>query len=336
MITSHFHRSLTVLWAVVVVLLLGITASSALPPGGAKSSTQGTSSSVSPRTLKAGDTIHFTLTGFPKNEQVYVKIDNGDACPADAAQGACVVHQQKSDGNGRVDGSFVLPKDLKDGKHTLRFLATELLPGKGSKGFTNISPEFTTAGVNQNSSGGHRYNVTSEEILSSGTRQDAGSGDHAENRGGNGSGSPGGGQQANAGQPGEQAGGAGESGQGNETIEYVDAEGRPISKEEYDRLMAGSSETDEATGSEYRDGAENKEGENGKSEDTKDKSKRKATASPRATSKDSGGHAEKTSAETKGDSVEFPWVGTIVFAIMALIAAIVWYMRRRRTATEES
>ncbi|WP_129360090.1 MULTISPECIES: plasmid partitioning protein [Micrococcaceae] len=336
MISSHFHRSLMVLWTVVGVLLLGITASSALPPGGAKSSTQGTSSSVSPGMLKAGDTIHFTLTGFPKNEQVYVKIDNGNACPADAAQGACVVHQQKSDGSGRVDGSFILPKDLKDGKHTLRFLATELLPGKGSKGFTNISPEFTTAGVNQNSSGGHRYNVTSEDILSGGTRQDAGSGDHAANHGGNGEGSSGNGQGPNLSQPGEQTGGAGENGRGDDAIEYVDADGHPISKEEYDRLMAGSSGAGDESGSEHHDGAENKNAESGKSDDAKDKSKRTATASPGATAKKTGGHAENASTETKKDSVEFPWVGTIAFVVMALIAATVWYVRRRRATTQKS
>ena len=67
------------------------------------------------------------------------------------AQGACVVHQQKSDGNGNVSGSFVLPSDLENGQHTLRFLAAG--SKKNSKGdslgtqpFSNKSPVFTVTG----------------------------------------------------------------------------------------------------------------------------------------------------------------------------------------------
>ncbi|MGK4065270.1 plasmid partitioning protein [Rothia sp. HC945] len=330
----HFRRSLIALLAAVVALLVGYTAVSALPPGGAKGSSQGTSSSVSPGTLKAGDTLHFTLSGFPGNEQVYVKIDNGDACPKDALQGACVVHQQKSDGNGHVEGSVVLPKDLKDGKHTLRFLATEVIPGKGSRGFTNLSPEFITAGVNQNSSGGQRYNVTSEEILSGGTRQDTESGDTSANRG-NGGGTAENGQQSNDGRPGEQAGGAGGSGQGGDAIEYVDADGRPISKEEYDRLMSGSSGAGEESGSDDQ-ATEHKDAESGKNDGSKDKTKHKATASPGSTTKKSGDPTEKASAESKKDSAGFPWIGTIAFVVMTLVAATVWYVRRRRTGSQES
>lgn len=332
--TLYFRQPLMALVAAVVALLVGFGGVSALPPGGAKGSTHGTSSSVSPGNLRAGDTLHFTLSGFPRNEQVYIKIDNGDACPKDAAQGACVVHQQKSDGNGHVEGSFVLPKDLKDGKHTLRFLATEVIPGKGSQGFTNLSPEFTTAGVNQNSSGGQRYNVTSEDILSGGTRQDSGSGEASANRG-NGGGTAGNGQQSNGGQPGGQAGGSGESGQGDEAVEYVDADGNPISKEEYDRLMAGSSGAGEESGSEDQ-AAEHKDAESGKNDGSKGTKKRKATASPGAKAKNSGDHAENASAESAKDSAGFPWVGTIAFVVMALTAATVWYVRRRRSGSQES
>jgi len=291
--TLYFRRALMALIAAVVAFLVGFSGVSALPPGGAKGSKPGTSSTVSPGTLRAGDTLHFTLSGFPRNEQVFIKIDNGDACPKDARQGACVVHQQKSDGNGHVEGSFVLPKDLKDGKHTLRFLATEVIPGLGSQGFTNLSPEFTTAGVNQNSSGGQRYNVTSEDILS------------------------------------------GESGQGDEAVEYVDADGNPISKEEYDRLMAGSSGAGEESGSEDQ-AAEHKDAESGKNDGSKGTKKRKATASPGAKAKNSGDHAENASAESAKDSAGFPWVGTIAFVVMALTAATVWYVRHRRSGSQES
>ena len=157
------------LWGSFLVLIftlfLSITASNALPPGGANTvNAPGTSSTVSPGNLKAGDTLNFTLTGFPANEQVYVKVDNGNACPSDSAQGACVVHQQKSDSNGQVRGSFVLSKQLAEGPHTLRFLSTEIVKDKdgqqiGTKGFSNESPVFTISGVNEKSSGGSQVNV---------------------------------------------------------------------------------------------------------------------------------------------------------------------------------
>lgn len=163
------------LWGSFLVLIftlfLGITASNALPPGGANTvNTPGTISTVSPGNLKAGDTLNFTLTGFPANEQVYVKVDNGNACPSDSAQGACVVHQQKSDSNGQVRGSFVLSKQLAEGPHTLRFLSTEIVKDKdgqqiGTKGFSNESPVFTISGVNEKSSGGSQVNVDPNVLM---------------------------------------------------------------------------------------------------------------------------------------------------------------------------
>ena len=104
---SFTRKALTACAAASLALGLGMGTASALPPGGAKASTPGTSSTVSSSVTEHG-VISFTLSGFPANTQVSVKVDDGNLCPSDAAQGACVVHQQMSDGNGNVSGSFVL------------------------------------------------------------------------------------------------------------------------------------------------------------------------------------------------------------------------------------
>ena len=135
--STPFSKAATVCAAATLSLGLSVGTAYAVPPGGASGNTPGTSSTVSP-TVKPGGVISFNLSGFPQNTMVSVKIDDGDACPADAPQGACVVHQQKSDGNGNVSGSFVLPRDLKNGEHTLRFLATGTK--KSSKGGSGVEP----------------------------------------------------------------------------------------------------------------------------------------------------------------------------------------------------
>ena len=140
------RKALTACAAASLALGLGMGSASALPPGGAKASTPGTSSTVSSSVTEHG-VISFTLSGFPANTQVSVKVDDGDLCPSDAAQGACVVHHQMSDGNGNVSGSFVLP-DVGAGTHTLRFLATGEKHDKdgkylGTEAYTNRSSEFT-------------------------------------------------------------------------------------------------------------------------------------------------------------------------------------------------
>ena len=91
--STPFSKAATVCAAATLSLGLSVGTAYALPPGGASSNTSGTSSTVSP-TVKSGGVISFNLRGFPANTMVSVKIDDGDACPADAPQGACVVHQQ--------------------------------------------------------------------------------------------------------------------------------------------------------------------------------------------------------------------------------------------------
>ena len=154
-----FKRSLRV-WLVVLAGLaltaLGLPpAAEALPPGGAGANTPGTWSRVSPRMIKAGGLLHFTLGGFPKGETVYVKIDDGALC-SNTSHGACVYHTQKVPNSGVVNGSFRLPAKLAKGTHTLRFLASAYVdpanPGAGTKGFTNKSPGFTVSGASAGSS----------------------------------------------------------------------------------------------------------------------------------------------------------------------------------------
>lgn len=125
------------------VALLGATVAptAAIPPGGAKNDTAGTSASVSPRTLAPGARLSFTVSGFPAGETVYIKIDDGQTCSAAATHGGCVYHQQKLSSRGSASGSFALPADLGAGKHWLRFLASQEVKdadGKvlGVKGFT--------------------------------------------------------------------------------------------------------------------------------------------------------------------------------------------------------
>jgi hypothetical protein len=125
----------------------------AVPSGGASPDTAGTSVSVSPKTLPAGATISFRVTGFPAGEVVYVKIDDGGFCSRSGVHGACVVHQQRIPASGPVSGSLVLPADLKPGAHWLRFLASKEMHAAngtyvGVKGYTlRGASDFTvTAG----------------------------------------------------------------------------------------------------------------------------------------------------------------------------------------------
>lgn len=134
--------------AALATLAAGAGIALALPPGGASPDTKGTSASVSPKTLAAGERITFTVRGFPAGETIYVKIDDGKNC-ADTSQGGCVYHQQAIPSSGVVTGSLTLPDSIKPGQHWLRFLASEQIFNadgsfKGIKGFTRKGGgEFT-------------------------------------------------------------------------------------------------------------------------------------------------------------------------------------------------
>ena len=289
------RKALTACAAASLALGLGMGTASALPPGGAKASTPGTSSTVSSSVTEHG-VISFTLSGFPANTQVSVKVDDGDLCPSDAAQGACVVHQQMSDGNGNVSGSFVLP-DVGTGTHTLRFLATGEKHDKdgkylGTEAYTNRSPEFTVT-----SEGGSNSSNSSKS-----SSRRTGSEDSSSSQGD-------------------------ESNGEVETV-YTDAEGNVISKEEYDRLNAETGSSESASAS-----AEPKETVKATASASASSSApaRGSASVPSASasaSSSSVNNAEKT-VQTVTYGAAFPWVGVIVLGLSLVAAAAVLVIRKR-------
>lgn len=289
------RKALTACAAASLALGLGMGSASALPPGGAKASTPGTSSTVSSSVTEHG-VISFTLSGFPANTQVSVKVDDGDLCPSDAAQGACVVHQQMSDGNGNVSGSFVLP-DVGTGKHTLRFLATGEKRDKdgkylGTEAYTNRSSEFTVTSEggsdSSNSSKSSSHRTGSEDSSNS----------------------------------------QGDESNGEVETVYTDAEGNVISKEEYDRLNAEAGSSESASAS-----AESKETAKATASASASSSApaRGSASVPSASasaSASSVNNAEKT-VQTVTYGAAFPWVGVIVLGLSLVAAAAVLVIRKR-------
>ncbi|MCW5952136.1 MAG: hypothetical protein KIT69_07755 [Propionibacteriaceae bacterium] len=155
-------------------LALGLPlAAAALPPDGPGPETPGTKSKVWPKKLKAGERLYFEVSGYPANETVYIKIDDGTMC-SDTSHGACVYHTQKLNKKGYAKGSLVVP-DLAPGKHWLRMLATgDVFDSKtgekiGYKGYTRRGGnDFTVvaggsssqnAGGSGNTAGGGKANA---------------------------------------------------------------------------------------------------------------------------------------------------------------------------------
>ena len=112
-----------------------------------------------------------------------------------------------------------------------------------------------------------------------------------------------------------------------ETV-YLDADGNPISKEEYDRLNA---EADEGG---------NKDSSDQKNDQNTNKGEQKKTASPSASSSAKSSASASSSAKTQADShktsnttvtygQEFPWLGVSVLGV-AIIGAIAVLIIRKR------
>ena len=336
---SLTSKALTACAAATLALGLGVGTASALPPGGAKASTPGTSSTVSSSVNEHG-VISFTLSGFPANTVVSVKVDDGDLCPSDAAQGACVVHQQKSDGNGNVSGSFVLP-DVGAGTHTLRFLATGEKRDKdgkylGTEAYTNRSPEFTVVGEggsdnSSSNSSGSSSNRGSSSSKSNGGSSNGGSNSNNsdsadETQGSNDSNE----SSSNGGSNGSSNGSAGGAAEA-ETV-YTDADGNTITKEEYDRLNA------EADSSGTTSGSSNASSAPSASADAQKKATASASASSSAVAR---GTASSPSASASGAAntastvqtvtygAAFPWVGVVVLGVSVVGAAALLLARKR-------
>ena len=288
---SLTSKALTACAAATLALSLGVGTASALPPGGAKASTPGTSSTVSSSVSEHG-VISFSVSGFPANTVVSVKVDDGNLCPSDAAQGACVVHQQKTDGNGNVSGSFVLP-DVGTGTHTLRFLATGEKRDKdgnylGTEAYTNRSPEFTVVGEDG-----------SESSNSSSRR--SGSDDSANSQ-------------------------SDESNAEAETV-YTDADGNTITKEEYDRLNAEADSSGSSAAPAASASADAQKNATASASASSSAVARGTASNPSASASGAANTASTVQTVTYGAA--FPWVGVVVLGVSVVAAAALLLTRKR-------
>ncbi len=333
---SLTSKALTACAAATLALGLGVGTASALPPGGAKASTPGTSSTVSSSVNEHG-VISFTLSGFPANTVVSVKVDDGDLCPSDAAQGACVVHQQKSDANGNVSGSFVLP-DVGAGTHTLRFLATGEKRDKdgkylGTEAYTNRSPEFTVVGEGGSGNSSSNSSGSSSNRGSSGSKGNGGS-----SNGGSNSNSSDSADEAQGSNDSNESSSNGDSngssngsaGGAAETV-YTDAEGNTITKEEYDRLNAeaDSSGTSASSGSSAAPVAS-------ASANAQKKATASASASSSAVARGTASNPSASASANTASTVQtvtygaaFPWIGVVVLGVSVVVAAALLIARKR-------
>lgn len=338
---SLTSKALTACAAATLALGLGVGTASALPPGGAKASTPGTSSTVSSSVNEHG-VISFTLSGFPANTVVSVKVDDGDLCPSDAAQGACVVHQQKSDANGNVSGSFVLP-DVGAGTHTLRFLATGEKRDKdgkylGTEAYTNRSPEFTVVGEGGSDNSSSNSSGSSSNRGSSGSKSNGGSSNGGSNSNSSDSADEAQGSNdsnessSNGGSNGSSNGSAGGAAEA-ETV-YTDAEGNTITKEEYDRLNAesdssGTSGTSASSGSSAAPAAS-------ASANAQKKATASASASSSAVARGTASSPSASASANTASTVQtvtygaaFPWIGVVVLGVSVVAAAALLIARKR-------
>lgn len=322
-------KALTACAAATLALGLGVGTASALPPGGAKASTPGTSSTVSSSVSEHG-VISFSVSGFPANTVVSVKVDDGSLCPSDAAQGACVVHQQMTDGNGNVSGSFILP-DVGPGTHTLRFLATGEKHDKdgkylGTEAYSNRSPEFTVVGEggsdnSSSNSSGSSSNRGSSSSKSNGGSSNGGSNSNSSDSADEAQGSNDSNESSSNGGSNGSAGGAADT----ETV-YTDADGNTITKEEYDRLNAeadsGSSAAPAASASA---GAQKKATASASASSAA--VAHGTASSPSASASNAANTASTVQTVTYGAA--FPWVGVVVLGVSLVAAAVLLVARKR-------
>ena len=334
---SLTSKALTACAAATLALGLGVGTASALPPGGAKASTPGTSSTVSSSVSEHG-VISFTLSGFPANAVVSVKVDDGNLCPSDAAQGACVVHQQKADSNGNVSGSFVLP-DVGPGTHTLRFLATGEKRDKdgkylGTEAYSNRSPEFTVVGEGGSDNSSSNSSGSSSNRGSSSSKSNGGSSNGGSNS--NNSDSADETQSSNDSNESSSNGGSNGSSNGSaggaaeaETV-YTDADGNTITKEEYDRLNAdadssGTSASSAAPAASASANAQKKATASASASSSA--VARGAASNPSASASGAANTASTVQTVTYGAA--FPWVGVVVLGVSIVGAAALLLTRKR-------
>lgn len=332
-------KALTACAAATLALGLGVGTASALPPGGAKASTPGTSSTVSSSVSEHG-VISFSVSGFPAHTVVSVKVDDGNLCPSDAAQGACVVHQQMTDDNGNVSGSFILP-DVGPGTHTLRFLATGEKHDKdgkylGTEAYSNRSPEFTVVaeGGSDNSSSnssGSSSNRGSSSSKSNGGSSNGGSSSNNSDSADEAQGSNESNDSSNGGSSGSSNGSA--DGAADAETVYTDADGNTITKEEYDRLNAEADSSGTTSGSSKASAAPSASAAAGQKKASASASAsssavaRGTASTPSSSASNSANTASTVQTVTYGAA--FPWAGVIVLGLSLVAAAVVLVVRKR-------
>jgi hypothetical protein len=126
-----------VLLALILIPLCLPSAALAIPEGGASPDTPGTYAEVSPKELRPGATIQFSVSGYPAGEVLNIKVDDGAGYSDQTTAGTGVIHTQIIGASGSTSGSLKLPADISEGWHWLRFLASEVVEGKGVLGYTN-------------------------------------------------------------------------------------------------------------------------------------------------------------------------------------------------------
>ena len=324
-------KALTACAAATLALGLGVGTASALPPGGAKASTPGTSSTVSSSVSEHG-VISFSVSGFPAHTVVSVKVDDGSLCPSDAAQGACVVHQQMTDGNGNVSGSFILP-DVGAGTHTLRFLATGEKHDKdgkylGTEAYSNRSPEFTVVGEGGSDNSSSNSSGSSSNRGSSSSKSNGGSSNGGSDSADDAQGSNDSNESSSNGGSNGSAGGAADT----ETV-YTDADGNTITKEEYDRLNAEADSSGTTSGSSKASAAPSAFAAAGQKKASASASAsssavaRGTASTPSSSASNSANTASTVQTVTYGAA--FPWVGVVVLGVSLVAAAVLLVARKR-------
>lgn len=155
MTALHTLRRLGLALLLAAGLLVPAAAASAIPASGAGSDTTGTSSSVSSSSVRQGETLRFTVSGFPADHVISVKIADGQYCGSAVRYGSCVVARVTSDASGTASGSITIPSDLTTGSYWLRFLASNpATTNRGSSDFSVVAGTTADASAGQVLGGG--------------------------------------------------------------------------------------------------------------------------------------------------------------------------------------
>ncbi|MBI8989702.1 hypothetical protein [Corynebacterium meridianum] len=228
---NHIHRIAAAGGAAALATLVSLPMAGAVPPGGPGPDTPGTSSSVSPSTVEACDTVAYSVEGFPAGETLNVKLDDGSGYSDQSVHGTGVIATQRISSDGTASGSVLLPCDIDTGEHWLRFLSsTELTDSEGNylgvKGYTSQSTYFTvvSGGGGNGGTGGGGTDNGGGNFLDTFLKEDPGANRANDDNGGGGTQSDAGGRRG-GGSPAADRGGR-SGGSGPRTItEVIDEPG---------------------------------------------------------------------------------------------------------------